>query len=105
MLIKTGAESLYNQERTAGNSESHRALPSLYGRKFLLRTDHASLTWLLNSKTRKAREPDGYADSRGMILKFSIGKELYTGMWTHYPGSPEMKAADIAQVSSRNMRS
>ncbi|GFQ64699.1 hypothetical protein TNCT_540751 [Trichonephila clavata] len=29
--------------------------PYLYGRRFLLRTDHASLTWLLNFKIQKAK--------------------------------------------------
>ncbi|GFQ89346.1 retrovirus-related Pol polyprotein from transposon 412 [Trichonephila clavata] len=36
----------------------------VYGRKFLLRTDHASLTWLLNSRTQRDRLLGGYRNSR-----------------------------------------
>ena len=44
VFIKTGAKLLHNQERTTGNSKSHRTLPSLSLQEKILRADHASLT-------------------------------------------------------------
>ena len=55
MLIKTGEKLLHNQEKLLAILKAVEHFHHyLYGRKFLLQTDHASLTWLLNF-----RNPEG----------------------------------------------
>lgn len=54
----------------------------LYGQPFLLRTDHASLTWLLN-----IREPEGELNSgRTTSSLCNTERADYMGMPTPYPG-------------------
>ncbi|GBL98275.1 Transposon Ty3-I Gag-Pol polyprotein [Araneus ventricosus] len=65
----------------------------LYGRKFLLRTDHVSLRWLLNF-----REPEG------QIARWihSIAKEPLTGMQMPSLEDPVKRAANIARMQRKS---
>ncbi|KAG8172455.1 hypothetical protein JTE90_004429 [Oedothorax gibbosus] len=57
----------------------------LYGRRFLVKTDHASLTWLLNFKFPEGQIAGGTRGFRNMTLRSSIEKVLLTAMRIFFP--------------------
>ncbi|GBO40610.1 Retrovirus-related Pol polyprotein from transposon 297 [Araneus ventricosus] len=74
----------------------------LYGRKFLLRTNHASLRWLLNFKEPEGQILAGSKDFRSMISKSSIAKGPLKEMQMSFLEDPVQKAANIARMPRKS---
>ncbi|GFT14130.1 hypothetical protein TNCV_1208891 [Trichonephila clavipes] len=77
--------------------------PYLYGRRLLLQTDHASLTWLLNLKIMEAKYLCRFKDYRSMTWKFATEKGQHMEMPTHFREDPVLKAANTSRESKGNL--
>ncbi|GBM21343.1 Retrovirus-related Pol polyprotein from transposon 412 [Araneus ventricosus] len=74
----------------------------LYGRKFLLRTNHASLRWLLHFKEPEGQIARWIQDFRSTILKSSIEKGPLTEMQMPSPKDHVKKAANSARIPRKS---
>ncbi|GFY18136.1 hypothetical protein TNCV_2045441 [Trichonephila clavipes] len=77
--------------------------PCLYGRNFLLRTEHASLTWLLNFKNLEGQIARWTRDYRSMTWKFATEKDQHTEMQTPFREDTVLRASNTARESKRNL--
>ncbi|GFW30787.1 retrovirus-related Pol polyprotein from transposon 412 [Trichonephila clavipes] len=74
--------------------------PYLYGRRSLLRIDHASLTWLLSFKNPEDQIAR-YRDYRSMTWKFATEKDQHMEMQTPFREHPVLRASNTAQESKK----
>ncbi|GFY02063.1 retrovirus-related Pol polyprotein from transposon 412 [Trichonephila clavipes] len=74
----------------------------LYGRRFLLQTDHASLIWLLNFKHPEGRIARWIQRLQEYTLKFATEKDQRMEMQTPFRDDPVLRAANTARKSKRN---
>ncbi|KAG8199258.1 hypothetical protein JTE90_003683 [Oedothorax gibbosus] len=74
----------------------------LYGRRFLVRTDHASLTWLLNFKFPEGQIARWNQRLQEYDIKIEYRKVLLTAMRILFPVDPVQKPASTVQMRSQS---
>ncbi|GFU63702.1 retrovirus-related Pol polyprotein from transposon 17.6 [Trichonephila clavipes] len=77
--------------------------PYLYGRRFLLRTDHASLTWLLNFKNSEGQIARWIQRLQEYDIEIRHRKDQHMEMQTPFREDRVLRAANTAQESKRNL--
>ena len=69
----------------------------LYGQEFLIRTDHASLRWLLNFKQSEESSQGGWKGYSSTTSRSNTGRASYTLTSTPCHEDPALRTANFAQ--------
>ena len=69
----------------------------LYGQKFLLRTDHSALTWLLSFRNLEYRELDGFSACRSTTSHLNSVKAYNTQTQMSFAGDHDLRSASTAE--------
>ncbi|GFR07991.1 retrovirus-related Pol polyprotein from transposon 412 [Trichonephila clavata] len=77
--------------------------PYLYGRRFLLRTDHASLTWLLNFKNPESEIARWIQRLQEYDVEIRLEKDQHTEMQMLFREDPVLRATNTARESKRSL--
>ncbi|KAJ8364628.1 hypothetical protein SKAU_G00134590 [Synaphobranchus kaupii] len=80
----------------------HHFRPYLQGSHFLLRTDHASLTWLLNFKDPEGKLLAGWNNCKAMTSKSGTGPADFMGTQTLYRASRAQPRSVATVAAKRN---
>ena len=78
--------------------------PHLYGRKFTVRTDHASLQWLLSFKKLEGQLARWLQKLQSFVSVLHIGPERVIRMQMHYRGNPVLRQI-VSNASAKKRES